>query len=64
MFSSQNRGTLKVKKSQNDFFKYIDVSSKKRTNKFYFTTMKLQVDLFSFLFGRKLKTPKGHFEIN
>ena len=25
--------------------------SKKRTNEFYFTTMKLQVDLFSFVFG-------------
>ena len=27
-----------------------DVSSKKRTNEFYFTTMKPQVDLFSFGF--------------
>ena len=36
-----------------------------RTNEqFYFTTMKPQVDLFSFVFLRKLKTPKGHFEIN
>ena len=41
-----------------------DVSSKKRTNKFYFTTMKPQVDLFLFIFWRKLKTPKRHFEIN
>ena len=41
-----------------------DVSSKKRMNEFYFTTMKPQVDLFSFFFWRKLKTPKRHFEIN
>ena len=36
----------------------------KRTNKFYFTTMKPQVDLFLFVFWRKLKTPKRYFEIN
>ena len=41
-----------------------DVFSKKRTNEFYFTTMKPQVDLFSFVFWKKLKTPKRHFEIN
>jgi hypothetical protein len=29
-----------------------------------FTTMILQVDLFSFIFWEKLKTPKNHFEIN
>ena len=40
------------------------VSSKKRTNEFYFTAMKPQVDLFSFSFWRKLKAPKRHFEIN
>ena len=40
------------------------ISSKKRTNKFDFTTMIPQVDLFSFIFWRKLKTPKRHFEIN
>ena len=39
------------------------ISSKKRTSKFDFATMKPQVDLFSFVFWRKLKTPKGHFEI-
>ena len=39
-------------------------SSKKRTNEFYFTTIKLQVDLFSFVFWKKLKTPKRQFEIN
>ena len=33
-----------------------DVSSKKQTNEFYFTTMKTQVDLFLFVFLRKLKT--------
>ena len=41
----------------------VEVSSKKRTNVFYFTTMKPQVDLFLFVFWRKLKTPKRHFEI-
>ena len=41
-----------------------DVSSKKWTNEFYFTTMKPQVDLLSFVFWKKLKTPKRHFEIN
>ena len=41
-----------------------EVSSKKTTNKFYFTTVKPQVDLFSFIFWKKLKTPKIHFEIN
>ena len=41
-----------------------DVSSKKGTYEFYFTTMKPQVDLFSFVFWNKLKTPKKHFEIN
>ena len=39
-------------------------SSKKRTNKFDFTTMIPQVDLFTFVFWRKLKTPKRHFEVN
>ena len=37
-----------------------DISSEK----FDFTTMIPQVDLFSFVFWRKLKTPKIHFEIN
>jgi hypothetical protein len=40
------------------------ISSKKRTNEFNFTTMIPQVDLFSFVFWRKLTTPKNHFEIN
>ena len=33
-------------------------------NEFDFTTMKPQVDLFSIVFWKKLKTPKRHFEIN
>ena len=37
---------------------------KKWTNKFDFTTMIPQVDLFSFGFWKKLKTPKRYFEIN
>ena len=45
------------------WFFQVEVSSKKRMNKFYFTTMKPQADLFFFIFWRKLKTPKRHFEI-
>ena len=33
-------------------------------NEFNFTTMIPQVALFSFVFWRKLKTPKSYFEIN
>ena len=40
------------------------ISSKEWTNKFDFTTMIPQVDLFSFVFWRKSTTPKNHFEIN
>ena len=38
--------------------KKVEMILKKETNEFYFTTMKLQVDLF---FG--MKTPKRHFKI-
>ena len=41
-----------------------DVSSKKRTNGIDFTTKIPLVDFFSFLFWKKLKTPKRQFEIN
>ena len=37
---------------------------KKSMNEFYFTTIKPQVDLFSFVFWKKLKVSKLHFEIN
>ena len=33
-------------------------------NEFDFTTMKPEVDLFSFGFWKKLKTPKRNFKIN
>ena len=46
------------------WFFQANVSSKKQINKFYFATMKPQVDLFSFVFWRKLKTQIWHFEIN
>ena len=36
----------------------------KRTNEFDFTTIISQVDLFSFILWKKLKTPKRYFEIN
>ena len=38
-------------------------SPKNRGEKFDFTTMIPQIDLFSFVFWEKLKTPKRHFEI-
>ena len=65
MYSSalNKRLSLKVRQSQNDFFKPM-FPPKKETNKFYFTAMKPQVDLFWFFFWRKLKTPKRHFETN
>ena len=43
------RDTTKGQKKSNIFFQS-DISSKKQTNKFYFTTMKPQVDLFLFPF--------------
>jgi hypothetical protein len=39
-------------------------SSKKWTKKFDLTTMIPQVDLFSSVFWKNLKTPKRHFDIN
>ena len=51
---------LKVKQSRNDFFKPT-ILPKKRTNKFDFTTIIPQVDLFSFVFWKKFKTPKMTF---
>ena len=39
-------------------------SPKKWTKKFDFTTTIPQIDLFSFVIWKKLKTPKRHFEIN
>ena len=39
------------------------ISSKKWTKKFDSTTMIPQVDFFLFVFWRKSKTPKNHFEI-
>ena len=54
---------LMVRKSRNDFFR-ADVSSKKRMNEFDFnSTMVPQVDLLLFVFWRKLKRPRRHFEI-
>ena len=50
--------------TKSKWFFQAKVSSKKRTNEFYFTTMIPHFDLFSFVFWKKLKTPKIHFEIN
>ena len=46
------------------FFGVFDFLQKKRTKEFDFTTMIPQVDLFLFVFWRKSKKPKRHFEIN
>ena len=55
---------LSVTKGQTmlKWFFQASISSKKWTNELYFTTMKAQVDLFLFVFWKKLKTPKRHFE--
>ena len=57
---------VKISKGQTKSKRFFqaDVPSKTRTNEFDFTTMIPQVDLFSFVFWKKLKTPKRHFEIN
>ena len=57
--ASHLKGQTKLK-----WFFQAEVSSTKRMNEFYFTTMIPQVDLFSSIFWKKLKTPKKHFEIN
>ena len=51
---------LKVRQSRNDFFKPTILLK----NEFDFTTMIPQVDLFSFVFWKKSKTPRKHFKIN
>ena len=50
---------LKVRQIRNDFFKPTFLPKNERTN----STL-LLVDLFSFVFWKKVKTPKRHFEIN
>ena len=50
---------LKIK--PNSFYMLVKGQS---ISKFDFTTMKPQVDLFSFDFRRKSATPKNYFEIN
>ena len=48
-----SKGQTKLK-----FFFQADVSSIKRTNEFYFTTMNPHFDLFSFVFGRNWRHQK------
>ena len=55
--------SAKGQKKSKQFFQAGN-SSKKRTNEFYFITTKPQVNLSTFVFWRKLKTPKRLFEIN
>ena len=52
-------GPLKVRQIRNDFFKLTFLPKNERTN----STL-LLADLFSFVFWKKVKTPKRHFEIN
>ena len=53
---------IKVSQSRNDFFKL--TFHPKNEHTFDFTTMIPQVDMFLFIFRKKLKTPKRHFKIN
>ena len=54
--------SIKTKgQTKSKWFFQANVSSKKRTKEFNFTIL---WDFFSFVFWRKLKTPKRHFEIN
>ena len=55
--ASLTHPNLKARQSPNDFFQ-ANVSSKRRTKEFDFTAMIPQVDLFLFIFLKKLKTPK------
>ena len=57
--------TLVVDKGQiiSKGFLMSSISSKKQTKEFDYTTMIPQIDLFSFVFWRKSKTPKNDFEI-
>ena len=50
---------LKVRQTRNDFFKPTFLPNNERTN-----SILLLVDLFSFIFWKKVKTQKIHFEIN
>ena len=44
--------------TKSKLFFQADVSSKKETNEFYFTTMKPQVNLFSFVFLEEIEGTK------
>ena len=52
--SSVEKLPSKGQKKSKWFFQ-VDISSKERTNEFYFTTMKPQVDLFSFVFLEEIE---------
>ena len=59
---------LKVRQIWNDFFKITFPPKNKQTNStsllWYLRLVNPQVDLFLFIFWRKLKTSKSYFEIN
>ena len=63
-YNNLNRIIFENTKGQlvSKWFLVSSISSKKRTKEFDFTMIP-QVDLFSFVFWRKSKTPKNHFEI-
>ena len=58
MYSLSCWNLLKVRQIRNDFFNPTFLPKNERTN----STL-LLVDLFSFVFWKKVKTPKSHFEI-
>ena len=64
LYDNNKKSWLTEGRTESKWFVQAAVSSKKQTNEFDFTTMIHQVDLFSFIIWKKLKTPKRHFEIN
>ena len=64
--NTEKKWAIKYAKGQliSKWFLGPSLSSKQRTNQLDFTTVKPLVDLFSFVFWRKLTTPKNLLEIN
>ena len=54
---------LKVRQSHNDFFKMTILPKNEQANSTLLSSMIPSVDLFSFIFWKKLNIPEGHFEI-
>ena len=65
LYLDQKISSLLTKGQRNSKWFFQDnFSSKKQTSKFNFTSMIPQLNLFSFVFWRKLKTPKIYVKIN